>query len=157
MSSFPASPSPSNGKGKGGFDGNEDELWEAAFAKMDDKCHCFKSSPAPKKTPRKFSRDVISNLNPTLVQFYWRREFLGMCLVIAGCITASLVFTNLRDLTLRREVLTQTSWFRPGEGPGRARVLFEIGISQSLPDLRHRAYTLCSIANAAQTYNLLSS
>ena len=100
MSSFPASPSPSNGKGKGGFDGNEDELWEAAFAKMDDKCHCFKSSPAPKKTPRKFSRDVISNLNTTLVQFYWRREFLGMCLVIAGCITASLVFTNLRDLTL---------------------------------------------------------
>jgi hypothetical protein len=35
-------------------------------------------------------------------------------------------------------------WWRFGEASGRARVMFEVGITQSLPDLRRRAETLCS-------------
>jgi hypothetical protein len=35
-------------------------------------------------------------------------------------------------------------WWRTGEATRLARVLFEVGIEQSLPDLRRRAETLCS-------------
>jgi hypothetical protein len=38
-------------------------------------------------------------------------------------------------------------WFRSGERSKHSRVLFEVGISQSLPDLRRRAYALCSAEN----------
>ena len=36
------------------------------------------------------------------------------------------------------------AWFREDEGTSRSRVLFEVGISQALPDLRRRAYSLCA-------------
>lgn len=45
--------------------------------------------------------------------------------------------------------LAQSGVWKSDEEPEQDRVWFEIGISQSLPDLRRRAYNFCAITNKA--------
>jgi hypothetical protein len=184
--STPASPSSS--PSKGGSKGGEDELWEEAFAKMDEQEPLFQNLPETEEDARKvFEKfdDKSSHAGPILLVKgvppgafgdWLRRSELG--LHKAERLTNGTVYVPqafVPDHGILRQFLGQERhfpilnednasylksgsgthgsqnpdvfWFRSGERSKHSRVLFEVGISQSLSDLRRRAYALCSAEN----------
>lgn len=176
--------SPSSSPSKGASDGNEDELWEEAFAKLDQQEPLFQKLPTREIDAMKvFEKcDSKSHVGPIVLvndvpldvfSDWLRRSELGLhkaerlangtiyvpqaCAPDHGILRQLLGNAEIIPILSRNNASVLKSgsgahgsqnpdvfWFRSGERSKHSRALFEVGISQSLPDLRRRAYALCS-------------
>lgn len=179
--SNPASPlsSPPKGVSKG----DEDKLWEEAFARISEQKPLFQKLPQTDEEAMivfKICNDA-SHVGPIVVVKGvpqdvfgdWLRESeLGLhkaeilpngtvyipqaCAPDHGILRGLFHKESIFPILSRKNAIYLRSgsgshrnqnpdvfWFRQGEFTEHSRVIFEVGIQQSLPDLRRRAYSLC--------------
>lgn len=179
--------SPSSSPPRGDSKGNEDALWEEAFAKMDERTPLFDKLPNTAASATKvFAKcDNKSHVGPIVLakgiplnvfEDWLRNSELGLhkserltdgtvyipqaCAPDHGILRQLLGNPELFPiLSMNNSAYLESGsgshgglnpdvfWFRPEENSAQSRVIFEVGISQSLPDLRRRAYALCSSTN----------
>jgi len=174
--------SPSSSPSKEAPNENEDELWEEAFAKMDEQKALFEKLPSTEDAKKVFAKcNDKSHVGPIVLakgipenafRSWLHESELGLhkaerlangtvyvpqaCLpdhgILRGLLHKSEIFPILNRNNAsflktgsgsKGDQNPDVFWFRSGERTRNSRVLFEVGISQSLPDLRRRAYSLC--------------